>query len=219
MSIKERVRAEVEKIVARGHQINTEVIAFVKEDYEKTLDDVGKGMETIGDATREYLDGVEEGLKAAGHEAEKLVHKSAEALVDVSRQLGDRGMEAARRSAIKAKASLNEALDKTKGSMDNVEDRIRNRMTDAYGAFREVSDKGQERLEAVGRGIKAYADRKKTELNSDAKAALHKTTDRSRVLAQELAASTEKHSKELLSHSLKKTADWLAKLADKIKPD
>ena len=63
MSIKERVKSDVEKIIAKGHQVEDELIAFVKKDYAETLDDVGKGMDTVKETTLEYLEGVEEGLK------------------------------------------------------------------------------------------------------------------------------------------------------------
>ena len=80
MSIKERVKSDVEKIVAKEDQVEDELTAFVKSDYAKTLDDVGQGMDTIKKTTLEYLEGVERGLKA-GHESGKLVSKAAESIV------------------------------------------------------------------------------------------------------------------------------------------
>ncbi len=218
MSIKERVKSDVEKIVAKGHQVEDEIIAFVKRDYAKTLDDVGKGMDTVKETTLEYLEGVEEGLKAAGHESGKLVSKVAEGLVEVSRDLGDRGVDEAGKIAMEAKAALNAALEKAKGSIDSVEEKTKKQMKDAHARLNEVGEAGKARLEGVGEGIKAYAAQKKSDLIDSARQALSKSADSSKELVHKLARSTEAQSKELLSHSLEKVSGWLGKLADKVKP-
>ena len=218
MSIKERVKSDVEKIVAKGHQIDQEVICFVKEDYAKTLDDVGKGMDTAKETTLEYLEGVEEGLKAAGHESSKLVSKSAEALVEVSRDLGDKGVDAAGKIAVEARASLNTALEKAKGSIDRVEEKTKIQMKDAYARLNEVGEAGKGRLKGVGEGIKAYVAQKKNDLSDSVRQSLNRSADSSKELVRKLAGSTELQSKKLLSHSLEKVSGWLGKLADKIKP-
>ena len=218
MSIKERVKSDVEKIVAKGHQVDQEVISFVKEDYAKTLDDVGKGMDTVKEATLEYLEGVEEGLKAVGHESSKLVSKAAEALVEVSRDLGDKGVDAAKKIAVEARAALNTALEKSKGSIDSVDEKTKKQMKDAYARLNEVGEAGKARLKGVGEGINAYLVRKKGDLSNSARQTLNRSADRSKELVRKLAGSTEAHSNELLSHSLEKVSGWLGKLADKVKP-
>ena len=218
MSIKERVKSNVEKIVAKGHQVDQEVISFVKEDYAKTLDDVGKGMETAKETTLEYLEGVEEGLKAAGYESSKLVSKSAEALVEVSRDLGDKGVDAAGKIAVEARASLNTALEKAKASIDRVEEKTKIQMKDAHARLNEVGEAGKRRLKGVGEGIKAYVAQKKNDLSDSASQALNRSADSSKELVRKLARSTEAKSIEVLSHSLEKVSDWLGKLADKLKP-
>ncbi len=218
MNIKERVKSDVEKIVAKGHQVEDELIVFVKKDYAKTLDDVGQGMDTVKETTLEYLESVEEGLKAAGHESGKLISKVAEALVEVSRDLGDKGVDAAKKIAVEAKAALNTALEKAKGSIDSVEEKTKKQMKDAHAGLNEVGEVEKGRLEGVGEGIKAYAVRKKGDLSDSAKQALKRSADRSKELIRKLDRSTEAHSKELLSHSLEKVSGWLGKLADKVKP-
>ena len=218
MSIKERVKSDVEKIVAKGHQIDDELIAFIKKDYAKTLDDVGKGMDTVKETTLEYLEGVEEGLKTAGHESGKLVSKTAEAIVEVSRDLGDKGVDAAGKIAAEARVVLNSALEKAKGSIDSVEKKTKQQIKDAHARLNEVGAAGKDRLEGVGEGIKAYAVRKKGDLSDSVIQALNKSADSSKKLVRKLAGSTEAHSKKLLSHSLEKVSGWLGKLADKIKP-
>jgi|GEM_PF-2007873 len=219
MGIKERVKNNMEKIVVKGHQVDQEVISFVKEDYAKTLDDLGKGTDTIKETTLEYLEGVEEGLKAAGHKSGELVSKAAEALVEVSRDLDDRGVDTAKKIALEAGNVLNTALEKSKGSMDSVAEKTKEQMKNAYARLNEVGEAGKSRLKGVGEGIKAYAELKKGGLKDETRASLHKTADRSKVLIEGLARSTEEHSKALLSHSSKKGAEWLNKLADKIKPE
>ena len=218
MSIKERVKSSVEKIVAKGHKIDDEFIAFIKKDYAKTLDNVGQGMDKVKETTMEYLEGVEEGLKAAGHKSGKLVSNAAEAIVEVSRDLGDRSVEAAGKIAVRAKTALNTALEKSKGSIDSVEEKTKKQMKEAHARIDEAGVAGKARLEGVGEGIKAYAVRKKGDLSDSARQALNRSADSSKELVHKLARSTETHSKELLSHSLDKVAGWLGKLADKVKP-
>jgi len=208
----------VEKIIAKGHQVEDELIAFDKKDYAETLDDVGKGMDTVKETTLEYLEGVEEGLKAAGHESGKLVSKAAEAIVEVSRDLGNKSVDAAGKIAVEAKSALNTALEKAKGSINSVEENTKNQIKDAYARLNEVSEAGKARLEGVGEGIKAYAVRKKGDLSDSARQALNRSADSSKELVRKLAGSTEAQSKELLSHSLEKVSGWLGKLADKVKP-
>ena len=219
MSIKERVKSDVEKIVAKGHQIDQQVISFIKEDYAKTLDDVGQGMDTVSQPTWQYREGVEEGLKAAGHKSGELVSRAAEVLVEASGNLGNNGVDAAKKVALEARAVLNTALEKSKGSMDSVVEKTKEQMKNAYARLNEVGETGKSRLKRVGEGIKAYAELKKGGLKDETRASLHKTADRSKVLIEGLARSTEEHSKALLSHSSKKAAEWLNKLADKVKSE
>ena len=218
MSIKERVKSDVEKIVAKGHQVDQEVISFIKEDYTKTLDDVGKGMDTIKESTLAYLEGVEEGLKATGHESGKLVSKAAEVLVEVSGNLGNKGVDAAGKIAVEARAALNTALEKAKGSIDNVEGKTKEQMKDALAHLNKAGEIGKARLEGVGEGIKAYAVLKKNDLSDSARQVLNRSADSSKELVRKLNKSIKAHSKELLSHSLEKVSGWLGKLADKVKP-
>ena len=218
MSIKERVKSDVEKIVAKGHQVDQEVISFIKEDYTKTLDNVGKGMDTIKESTLAYLEGVEEGLKAAGHESGKLVNKTAEVLVEVSGNLGNNGVDAAGKIAVEARAALNTALEKAKGSINSVEEKTKEQMKDALAHLNKAGEIGKARLEGVGEGIKAYAVLKKNDLSDSARQALNRSADSSKELIRKLAGSTKAQSKELLRHSLEKVSGWLGKLADKVKP-
>ena len=218
MDIKGRIKSDVEKIVAKGRQIDDELIAFIKKDYAKTLDDVGKGMDTVKETTLEYLEGVEEGLKAAGHESGKLVSKAAEALVEVSGNLGNKGVDTAGKIAVEARADLNAALEKAKGSIDSVGEKTKEQMKDALAHLNKAGEIGKARLEGVGEGIKAYAVRKKNDLSDSTRQALNRSADSSKELVRKLAGSTEAQSKGLLSHSLEKVSGWLGRLADKVKP-
>jgi len=217
MSIKERIKSDVEKIVAKGHQVEDELIAFIKKDYAKNLDDVGQGMDTIKETTLGYLEGVEEGVKAAGHESGKLVSKVAEALVEVSRDLGDKGMDAAGKIAVEGMATLKTALKKSKGSINSVEEKTKENLKDSLAHLNKAGEIGKTRLEGVGEGIKAYAVRKKGDLSDSARQVLNRSADKSKELVCKMARSTEAHSKELLSHSLEKVSGWLGKLAAKVK--
>ena len=218
MSIKERLKSDVGKIVSKGYQVDQEVISFVKKDYAKTLDDVGKGMDTVKETTLEYLEGVEEGLKVAGHESSKLMSKAAEAIVEVSRNLGDKSVDAAGKIAVEARAALNSALEKSKGAIAGVEEKTKENLKDALAHLNKAGEIGKARLEGVGEGIEIYIVLKKNDLNDLAKQALNRSADSSKELVRKLAGSTEAQNKELLSHSLEKVSDWLGKLADKIKP-
>ena len=216
-SNREYVKERVRRIASKGHAVNEEVIKFIKQDYETTLADVGKGIETTRETTREYLEGVEEGLKAVGHETRHIVSKSAEALVGINKKLGEKSIAAAQKTTRDAKTSLDHALNKSKGSVEDAKDSVRNKMIDTYGNFLNSNERGKERLKAVGDGIRDYARKKKAGLDKSTHDSLRKTADKSNDLAAKFSSSAEEYSKKFLSHRRENVAEWLAKLADKIK--
>jgi len=219
MDIRESVKCEIQKIVEKGQHVNEEVIAFIKADYEKTLSDIGMGIETIQTTTEQYLEGIEAGLAAAGHKSGELMKKAAQAMLEVSKKVNDRTIEIAHQAAENAKTALSKSLEGARGSANEADESVSNTMTVAYEKFLDAGKRGKQRLEAVGQGIRAYASRKGADLSSETQKALHKTADRSKKLVKEWSRSLESYGKQLLSHSLEKTAAWLGKLSQKIKDD
>ena len=213
MYVKERVR----RIASKGHAVNEEVIEFIKQDYDTTLVDLGKGIETMNETTREYLEGVEGGLKAAGQESRKILSRVAEILVETNKKVGEKSIDAARKKAGDAKASLDQALEKNRGSIEDVQDMVRRKMIDAYGNLLSANKRGKERLKGVGEGIRDYARQRKGDIGKSTHESLQKTADRASELATKLSGSAEKHTREFLNHPREKTAEWLTRLAEKLK--
>ena len=218
MATKEEVKEGVQKIVSEKSDVDDEVIAFVEEEYQNTLENVEKEKDAVKRATQETLEGIEEGMKASGKKSEELVQKCAEVLLQVAEEFSERGIAEARRTAEEAKASLNAALERTHGTMEGVEGKIKEKVRETHGRMYKIGELGKARLEGAGEGIKAYASQKKTELNETCRTALQKTGEKSKERIRQLAKSTEKHSKELLSHSLEKVAEWLKEMSHKVKP-
>ncbi len=218
MSIKERVKNEVEIIVAKGHQVEHEVIVFIRQDYAETLNDLQVDMKIERELTLEYLEGVEEGLASAGHESGRLISKVAETLMEVSRDLGNKSVAAAEKAALETRNALNAALENTQGSMDSFVQKAEARMREAYARLIEVGEAGKARLTEVGEGIKAYVDRDKTEFADSVRQSLNNSAESAREFVQQLSQSTEAKSRELIELSRDKVSDWLKEMAEKIKP-
>lgn len=218
MATKEEVKEGVQKIVSEKSDVNDEVMAFVEKEYQNTLENLEKEKDAVKRATQETLEGIEEGIKAAGKKSEELVQKCAEVLLRVAEKYSEKGIAEAHRTAEEAKASLNAALEKTRGTMEGVEGEIKEKVKETHGRLYEIGELGKARLEGVGEGIKAYVSQKKTELNEPCRAALQKTSKKAQELGRRLVKSTEKHSRELLSHSLEKVAAWLKEMSHKVKP-
>ena len=218
MSIKERIKNEVESIVDKGSQVEHEVIVFIRHDYANTLNDLQVDMKIERELTLEYLEGVEEGLASAGHESGRLISRVAETLMDVSRDLGNKSVEAAEKVALETRNALNTALESTQGSMDSFVQKAEAQMQEAYARLIEAGEAGKARLTEVGEGIKAYVDRDKTDLTDSVKQSLNSSAASAREFVQQLSQSTEAKSRELIELSRDKVSDWLKELADKIKP-
>ena len=63
--------------------------------------------------------------------------------MEVSRGLGDKGVDAAGKIAVEAKAALNTALERAKGSIDSIEERIKEDLKDAHAHLNEVGEAGR----------------------------------------------------------------------------
>ena len=218
MSIKERIKNEVESIVDKGSQVEHEVIVFIRHDYANTLNDLQVDMKIERELTLEYLEGVEEGLVSVGHESGRLLSQVAETLLDVSRELGNKSVEAAEKVALEARYALNTALESAQGSMDNLVQKAEAQMQEAYASLIDAGEAGKARLTEVGEGIKAYVDRDKTDFADSVKQSLNSSAASAREFVQQLSQSTEAKSRELIELSRDKVSDWLKEIAEKIKP-
>ena len=87
MSVKEHVTQEVKKIANEGKTVGEHVIAFVKEDFNKTLTECEKAGHSVKQATQDTLEGVQAGLKAAGYKTGHIVAEAADAIVDITRDI------------------------------------------------------------------------------------------------------------------------------------
>ncbi len=214
MRVKDRIKNEVETIVTKGHQVEQEVIIFIRDDYTETLNDLQVDIKIERELTLEYLEGVEEGLLSVGHESGKLVNRVAETLIEVSRDIGARSVEAAQKAALEARS----ALDRAQGSMEVLVQKSEEQMQAAYARFIEAEAAGKALLNGVGEGIKDYVDREKTVLTDSVGQALNNTAESVKELIFNLSQSTEAKSRELIEHSKGKVSDWLREMADKVKP-
>ena len=214
MSIKDRIKNEVEKIVAKGHQVEQEVIIFIRDDYTETLNDLEVDIKIERELTLEYLEGVEEGLVSVGHESGKLMSRVADTLVEVSRDFGTRSVEAAQKAALEARSALEKAQD----TMGSLVQKSEEQMRAAYVHFVEAEKDAKARLNGVGEGIKAYVNREKTVFSESVIQALNDTAESAKDLVLNLSQLTEAKSRELIEYSKDKVSDWLREMADKIKP-
>ncbi|MFK5915231.1 MAG: hypothetical protein QM484_12740 [Woeseiaceae bacterium] len=216
MSIKEHVTQEVKKIAVEGKAVDDKVIAFVKSDFHQTLADCEKTGHSIKQATQDTLEGVQTGLKAAGHKTEDIVSKSADGIVDVTRDITTQSLDAVRSYADDAKALLNKAVEKSFDTMDKVEAKTKAKMEKAHDDLQERTIAEKQRLAEISEGIIEHAESKTHEMNNATRSALHKSAKRSKTYLNALVDASEKHSKALLHHSHAKVSDWLGKLNDKV---
>jgi len=214
----EHVKEQVKKIATEGKAVDEKVLAFVREDFRKTLADCEKTGRPVKQAVHDTLDGVEAGLKAAGHESYDLVAKSAAAIVDVSRDITAQSLDAARAYGDEARAALDEALGKAFNDIDKVDTRTKEKMESAHAALHEKSEAEKARLQAVGKSIAEHAEQRGRTLGESTKTALHETAGKATGHAQAVERAGAEHSKKLLHHGETRVSTWLHGLATRMHP-
>ena len=210
MSYKERMKAEVEAIVAKGKDVDANIITMVKNDFKQIIADCKKSGTSLKNVTYETLDGIEEGLKVSGYETKKVLKESADAMVEVTKKSSDAIIEISRETAQKSKDALNEEISKAKDGIAGVNDKIKDKMQASYADFQEKTDAQKAHLQDVADGMKDYSIEKSHHL-------LSQSVDKTKDAINNINTSFKDHSKALLEHSKEGAANWLHSLANKIK--
>ena len=114
MSYKEQMKEKVETIVAKGHDVNNQIVAMVKNDFKQIITDCKNSGTSLKSATYETLDGIEEGLKASGYETKKILKESTDAMVEATKESANATIEKSRKVAQKSKDALDGEIAKAK---------------------------------------------------------------------------------------------------------
>ncbi|NIA20361.1 MAG: hypothetical protein GWP07_08040 [Xanthomonadaceae bacterium] len=122
---------------------------------------------------------MQDGLKAAGHKTGDIVAKSVAAIVDVTRDITTKSLDAARSSADDAKALLDKAVDKSFDGMDKLEVKTKAGMEKAHATLQKKTAAEKLKLHEVGEGIKARAESKTQEMSDATRSALHNGAEKS----------------------------------------
>ncbi|NIA08266.1 MAG: hypothetical protein GWP10_00455 [Nitrospiraceae bacterium] len=216
MSVKEHITQEVKKIANEGKTVDEKIIAFVKDDFHKTLADSEKTGASVEQATRDTLEGVEAGLKAGEHKTKDILSKSADAIADETRDFIVQSLDTARSHANNAKALLDKAVNESFQGMDNLKTKNKEGMEKAYAALYKKTTEETAKLREVSEGIREYAENKTQELDDATCSALQKIAEKTKLQLNTLKQTSEEHSKKLLQHSHPKVSEWLGKLKDKV---
>ncbi len=216
MTIREKITQEISRIVKEGKEIDENIIRFVKEDFSQIKDDLEKMGKPLKQATYDTLESVEAGLKAVEHKAEDILSRSANAVVDVTRDATTKSVTVARTYAERAKTSLNKVVEKSFDGVDNIEAKTREEMENAYTILHEKTMSEKARLHEVSEGIKAYAESKAQELSDAKRKALHISAEKAKDELEAWVRASEEYSKKLLDHSQTQISEWLDKLKNKI---
>lgn len=137
------------------------------------------------------MEGVQAGLKAAGHKTEDIVSRSAGAIVDVTRDITAQSLVAARSYADDAKALLDKAVDKSFDGMDKVEANTKAEMEKAHAALQVKTAPEKQKLHEVSEGINAHAENKTQEFSDVTRTALHDSAEQSEAHLKTLTDDSE----------------------------
>ena len=209
MSYKENIKAEVEVIVAKGHDIEAKIIETVKTDFTKILSIVEKSGTSLKNATYETLEGIEEGLKASGQKTEDILKKSADTMLEVTKKSSEEAIAKSREAAQKSKDALDNEITKVKDEIADVNASVKERMHASYADFREKTETEKAYLQDVADGLKEYSAEKSHLLSE--------SIDKTKDAINEANTSFENHSKALLHHSEERIAAWYNSLIKEIK--
>ena len=209
MSLREDMDKAVKEVVEEGHVEDAKVVAFVKDRFRKTLENCEKTKTSVKTATIEILKGVEDGLKAGGRESKELLRKAASGMLEVTKEVGEKGISAARRAASSSKEVLDAELEKVHGLIDQVKQKTKDDMKTACGKLQEKTEAEKEHLRQMGEAFKEYAGKK-------SHVALNKVAEKSKEAVYNIDQSAKEYGEKLLHHSQDRVSGWLKKMVDKI---
>lgn len=178
MSIKEDVEEQVRKIAVAGKAVDEKVIAFVQENFRRTLADCGRAGTSVKHAVTETLEGVEAGLKVAGHTSYNLLAAAADAMVETVLDTGVQTVAEFRADADDVKASLEKVLEKAGVSTDEADAKNKEKLNMAHATLYKRTEAEQARLRDVGDAIKEYSSQKAHKMDETTRAALDRTTEK-----------------------------------------
>ena len=205
MSLREDMEKATKEVVEEGHVEDAKFVAFVKDRFRKTLENCEKTKTSVKSATIEILKGIEDGLKAAGLESKELLLKAASGMLEITKEVGEKGISAARHAADASKAVLDAELEKVHGSIDHVKQKTKDDMKIAYGKLLKNIEIEKERLNQIGEAFKDYSKEK-------SHTALGKVAEKSKKVINNIEQSAKEYGGKLLHHSQDKVANWLRKM-------
>jgi len=218
MTDRAKIKDDIQKIANDSKEIEKDVVAYVHKASTELHDKSREEVLDIYAATGNLLIGVEDGLKAAGHESAEIIAKAANVIVDVTSDISKQSLEAAQSYAQSAKSAVETAVEAHKGEFEHIEEATKEGMKDAHSKLAAQTRHVLEQMETVSKAVYDYSVEKAHELDEAVAPKVQAAADKSRVYAKETEQHAAEFSKNLLHHSQEKTATWLRKLASLVEP-
>ena len=130
-------------------------------------------------------------------------------MLEVSREASKKTISATRHASDSSKAALNAELEKVNGAIDQVKQKTKDDMKEAYHIFHEKTEVAKGHSRHMHEAFQEYAKKKSHE-------AIGKVAEESKEAINNIDQSVKGHDKKLLYHSQNKVAAWLKALANKI---
>lgn len=217
MTTRKKITEDVSKIIAQSKDLGKDITAYAKREFSEALEQSRKAGSSIEKTIHNILDGIGSALVAANLESDELLEKAADAMREVAQTSSEEVLKPARTIADTTKAALEKALEKTKGSIAQVESSTKKAVEQAHEELKEKTRAELARLAAVSEALYDYSRDKTRDLSDSARAVLKTTAQKSKEYLESAEKSALEHSKELLRHGRKEVAAWLEKLAEKVK--
>ncbi|WP_456388253.1 hypothetical protein [Profundibacter sp.] len=113
---------------------------------------------------------------------------------------------------------MDKALEHSKGRIADVEASTKEAVEKSYVDLKEKTRAELTRLEAVSEALYEYSRDKARDLGDAARPKLKLAAQKSREYLEATERSAAEHSKKLLHHGRAEVAEWLEKMAEKMKP-
>ena len=212
------ITKDIKKIIADSNDIEKDVSAYVKNNIRTSIEQSRKTGTSIKDAALNLLDATRDAFGAANQINDELVEKIARIITETTRESTEEFLKAEQKAADAAKATLDEALVKSRGDIEQVGADTREAVESAYVDMKEKTLAELRRLDAVGDAIYEYSGEKVHNLNERARPQLEETARKSKECLETIQKSTMEYSRKWLEHSRAEVAEWLVKMADNVNP-
>ena len=217
MTTRKKITEDASKIIAQSKDLGKDITAYAKREFSEALEQSRKAGSSIEKSIHNILDGIGGALVAANLESDELLEKAADAMREVAQTSSEEVLKPARTIADTTKAALEKALEKTKGSIAQVESSTKKAVEQAHEELKEKTRAELARLATVSEALYNYSRDKTRDLSDSAREVLKTTAEKSKEYLESAEKTALEHSKELLRHGRKEVAAWLEKLAGKVK--